>query len=135
VSGRILAVVLAPRTDGPEAREFLRVVAALVGVGRGVDLVEAGAGVGALAAGAEADEEVERTLDALRAAEVLPRPVREAATAGLLAAAEAVLVLAPPGRPGVPAVLEVGPGRPAPSLADLARAGQVVRAVAPSAGG
>ena len=104
----VVAIVAAPRLDGPETTEFLRALAALRAVGVPVRLVEAGAAAGRLRDGDALSADGERFLDAL-------------------ATADAILRLADPGRPGIPGLLAWPRGaRPSPTeVAALLAAGQV----------
>lgn len=121
----VLAIVAAPRADGPEGTEFLRVLVALRVCDCPVTLVEAGAGVGVLSREPDLTVEGERYLDALRGEGVEPRADADLAEA--LAAADAVVLLPDPSRPRVPALLEIPRGAPvtAETAAELLRAGQV----------
>jgi len=125
---RVLALVTAPRAHvaGRARAEFLRVLAALRAVDVQVDLREAGAGVGTLSASPDLDPDGDRYLEALVEDGVVPGP--EGDLAAGIASADALLVLADPGRPATPPVLYLVRGeRPAAAtLAAIPRAGQVV---------
>ncbi len=124
---RVLAIAAAPRADGHEGTEFLRVLVALRACGRDVTLLEAGAGTGSLTGDADLSTEGERYLTALREEGVVARASGDDEIAAALAQAEAVVLLPDPSRPGIPPLLRIPKGvRPGPeALADLLRAGQV----------
>lgn len=126
VRGPILALWLAPSAEGPGAREFLRVVAALVALDRPLWLVEAGPGRGVLGA-EEAPADVERTLETLRAVGVVPQEAGAAEVEDLLGSCSCVLRFADPARRGLPALLEIGDDGEMPGLPALCDAGQVLR--------
>lgn len=69
---RVLAIVASARTETPEATEFLRVVVALCACAVPVELVEAGAGVGALSREAALTDDGERYLKGLAANGIAP---------------------------------------------------------------
>lgn len=119
----ILALFAAGTVDR-DAVEWLRLVAALVAVGRGVRVVEVGPGRGVLS-GDDLPAEAERTLAALAGFDVVPETLPDPDVLALLAAAPAVLRCAQRTRPGEPALLELGDG--STSLEALVAAGQVVR--------
>lgn len=68
----VLAIVATARTQTPEATEFLRVIVALCACAVPVEIVETGAGVGALSREAALTEDGERFLKGLAANGIAP---------------------------------------------------------------
>jgi len=96
----VLAIVATARLATPEATEFLRVLAALRALDRGVELVETGDGVGALTGEPDLTPDGERYFEALVEDGVAPAPAGD--LAARIEQAYDVLVLANPSRTGVP---------------------------------
>lgn len=71
----VLAISAAPRVDGPEATEFLRVLVALRACEVAVELVETAGGIGSLSREPSLSPEGERYLEALAQDGVVPSPV------------------------------------------------------------
>lgn len=69
---RVLAICASARTETPEATEFLRVIVALCACAVPVELVEVGAGVGALSHEPALTDDAERYLKGLAANGVAP---------------------------------------------------------------
>lgn len=122
----VVGVVGTAALDTRDATEFLRTLAAFVALETPVRLFEVGPGVGALSSDArDLSADGEHYLTALREEGVALETAADLPAA--LATAHAVVVLADPRRPGVPAILALPRGT-APGveqLADLLAAGQV----------
>jgi hypothetical protein len=114
-----------------EGVEFLRVLAAMVAVGRGFPLLTLGGGTAALAAG-DLPETAERYLDAMADLGVRPTEGDEAALRRAITGCGALLRRADPARVGLPALLALDPTNlPDEPLVPLVlSAGQVVVAAA-----
>ena len=102
VSG-VLAIAATADLATPEATEFLRVLAALRALDRGVVLVEAGDGVGTLTGEPELTVDGARYLEALVEDGVTPLPAGD--IAARIDEAADVLVLANPSRTGIPSLV------------------------------
>lgn len=126
MSGAVVGVVATAGLDTRDAAEFLRALAALVALDVPVRLFEGGPGAGALTRpDRDLTADGEHYLAALADEGVRPEP--EAALPGALAMARSVMVLADPGRPAVPEILDLPAGMtPSPAVMKaLWGAGQV----------
>ena len=124
---RVLALVTAPSAESPAGTEFLRVLVALRAAGAEVALAEAGRGAGALTGGDPALEPGgERYLAALADDGVVA--ARGTDVPAQVAAADVVVVLPDPARPGRPPLLVLPRGeRPSERIRkEMLEAGQVV---------
>ena len=70
----VLAIVRVAKVDTNEATEFLRVLVALCACAIPLELVEVGAGIGALSADPTLTEDGERYLKALASNRIVPMP-------------------------------------------------------------